>query len=92
MAIKKRKMWLEFEVQSLLDLRKILFREKLTMNDFFRYLIDMLITNDERMVQFLHEAREYKTDKALIDPENEKMDADMLYDLIKRERSDQGLK
>ena len=90
MAVNKRKTWLEFEAQSLMDLRKMLFRENLTMNDFFRYVVDLVITNDDRMTTLMKEAREHKADKAFYAKSDDKIDAEMLYDLIKKERAEEG--
>lgn len=79
MTLKRKKIVVDFEASTLLDLRKLLFKRKLTLQQYFTYVVDQTITYDDRMLDLVDEAREYKTNKTLSSKE---LDAEALYALI----------
>jgi hypothetical protein len=82
MALKRTKVVLDFEASTLLDLRKLLFKSDLTVQQFFTYVVDKTITHDEKLIELIHEAREYKTMKSL--KNSEELDAEAIYALIEK--------
>lgn len=82
--LKKTDITLNFEAGAMLDFRKVLFRVGLCPQQFFTYIVDQAITNDERLLELIDEARDYKTKSSLKKSDNT-LDADALYDLIEQD-------
>ena len=81
--LKKTDIALNFEAGAMLDFRKLLFRSGLCPQQFFTYIVDQAILNDDRLLELISEARDYKTKSSLRKSDNT-LDADALYDLIEQ--------
>lgn len=86
MALKRTKVVLDFEASTLLNLRKLLFKKDLLAQHFFTYIVDKAITHDERILELIEEAREYKTMQSL--ENSDQLDAEAIYALIEKGDSD----
>lgn len=82
MAIEKETVILSFNKESLLELRKILFREKITLQSFHSYVIELVIMNDHRLEEIIKEIPKVKNK---IKAKSNKNDADTLYAMIEQQ-------
>lgn len=86
MAIKKTKIVLDFDSDSLKELRKILFSNGLRPQQFLKYVVELVSMRDERMNTLMTEAFEYIEENSPTGRRNHH-DAESIYKLIEKELS-----
>ena len=75
---------LRFTKEEMLHLKKELFRHGLTAHQFMGYLIQQISINDQRLVELLDEATQYKKQR-ILEGKEEHVDAETLYRMIEEE-------
>lgn len=75
---------LDFESEQILELSRLLFKAGLTFHQFFGFLIQQTVIQDERLLLLLEEARGYKKQR-ILDGKDDKADAETLYSLIQEQ-------
>ena len=83
MTINKTSIFFRLEKEALLQLRKTLFKEGLSPQEFFAFIIERLVLEDERLedlVQELHDLKLNERVKGGIDRKH--VNADSLYEAI----------
>ena len=68
----------------MLNFKKVLFRHGLTAHQFMGYVIQQISVNDQRLVEILQEATEYKKQR-ILEGKEEHVDAETLYRMIEEE-------
>lgn len=81
MSIKKTKIVLDFDSDSLKELRKVLFQRGLTPQQFLTYVVELVSLRDERVSELMDEALTNKQTNSGKRRAN-KHDAELLYKLI----------
>ncbi len=81
MSIKKTKTVLDFDADSLKEMRKILFEKGLSLQGFFAYILELASTRDERISSIMDEATQQEKGKR----RENATDAEEIYQLIERE-------
>lgn len=82
----KTALFLEFDHDQVLELKRILFRHGLTAHQFFAYVIEQMTVCDPRLEEILQEATDYKKRK-ILDGQMDKVDPQTLYKMIEDEIS-----
>jgi hypothetical protein len=82
----KEALELQFTQEEMLNLKKVLFRHGLTAHQFMGYVIQQISINDQRLVEILQEATEYKKQR-ILEGKEEHVDAETLYRMIAHELS-----
>lgn len=85
MILKKNKVGIEIDEDSLKELRKVLFSKGLTVNQFLSYIAELVSMRDERMDELMSEALLNSKNSRGKDRENKIRDAEALYKLIELE-------
>lgn len=80
----KEMLELKFSQEEMLHLKKELFRHGLTAHQFMGYLIQQISINDQRLVELLDEATQYKKQR-ILEGKEEHVDAETLYRMIEEE-------
>jgi len=80
-SIKKTKIVLDFDSDSLKELRKVLFKRGLTPQQFLTYVVELVSLRDDRVSQFMDEALTHKQTNSGRHRANQH-DAELLYKLI----------
>lgn len=80
----KEMLELKFSQEEMLHLKKELFRHGLTAHQFMGYLIQQISINDQRLVELLNEATQYKKQR-ILEGKEEHVDAETIYRLIEEE-------
>lgn len=75
---------LRFSQDEMLNLKKVLFRHGLTAHQFMGYLMQQISINDQRLVELLDEATQYKKQR-ILEGKEEHVDAETLYRMIEEE-------
>lgn len=75
---------LKFTQEEMLNLKKELFRHGLTAHQFMGYLIQQISINDQRLVELLNEATQYKKQR-ILEGKEEHVDAETLFRMIEEE-------
>lgn len=81
MSIKKTKIVLDFDSDSLKELRKVLFKRGLTPQQFLTYVVELVSLRDERVSELMDEAITHKQTNSGRGRANQH-DAELLYKLI----------
>lgn len=90
MALKKSAILVSLDEEALLELRKILFRRGLGPHEFFAFMVDRLILEEERMEELVQELSEAKSQDLMrggIDRKN--VTANSLYEAIEAELNEE---
>ncbi len=80
-VLPKEMLELRFTQEEMLNFKKILFRHGLTAHQFMGYVIQQISVNDQRLVEILQEATEYKKQR-ILEGKEEHVDAETLFRLI----------
>lgn len=88
MPIKKTKIVLDFDADSLKELRRVLFQNGLTPQQFLTYVVELVSLRDERVEVMMKEALTHKKDNRGKSRANT-TDAELLYKLIEQELENQ---
>ena len=83
-VLPKELLELKFTQEEMLNFKKVLFRHGLTAHQFMGYVIQQISVNDERLVDILQEATEYKRQR-ILEGKEEHVDAETLYRMIEEE-------
>ena len=75
---------LKFTQEEMLNFKMVLFRHGLTAHQFMGYVIQQISVNDQRLVEILQEATEYKKQR-ILEGKEEHVDAETLYRMIEEE-------
>lgn len=84
MSIKKTKIVLDFDADSLKELRKVLFQRGLTPQQFLTYVVELVSLRDERVSKLMDEALVHKQNNSGKSRANTH-DAELLYKLIEEQ-------
>lgn len=83
MVLKKTHLTLSFDEEALFELRKALFKEGLSPQEFFAFIIERIMLEDERTEALIQELCDLKKDELVKGGVNRKFaNADSLYDVI----------
>lgn len=77
----KEMLELKFTQEEMLYFKKILFEYGLTAHQFMGYLLQQISINDQRLIELLTEATEYKKQR-IMEGKEEHVDAATLFRLI----------
>lgn len=81
--LKKRTILLALDEEALLSMRRILFRRGLGAQEFFAFIVERLIFEDENLEVLVHELSELKTEHVMRGGvERRDVTADSLYEAI----------
>lgn len=72
--------------ETFLDLRKVLFRNGLDLQQFISFIVEKTVTNDSRIIELLQEIKE--SDLYCNEDSNKKLktlDAESIYSIIEKE-------
>jgi hypothetical protein len=83
-VLPKEMLELKFTQEEMLNFKKVLFRHGLTAHQFMGYVIQQISVNDQRLVEILQEATEYKKQR-ILEGKEEHVDAETLYRMIEEE-------
>ena len=75
---------LKFTQEEMLYFKKELFRHGLTAHQFMGYLMQQMSINDQRLVELLNEATQYKKQR-ILEGKEEHVDAETLFRMIEEE-------
>lgn len=89
--VEKKEVFLSLDQDSFLELKRALFKNGLTIHQFFGYIIDRLSLNDSRLSEILIEAHNFKKQRTL-DGKEKKPTPEVVYSLIEEELRRQLLK
>jgi hypothetical protein len=82
-VLKKTSILLKFDEEALLSLRRILFKNGLGAQEFFAFIIERMMLNDERIETLIEDLCELKTEDMMKGGVNRKnINADTLYEAI----------
>jgi len=81
----KKRVGMEFEEKTLLEVRRILFTHGLSVNEFFACVAEKACTNDETIMKLIKEAQEARKEKLLNGKDSRKLDIEALYRLIEEQ-------
>lgn len=90
MKLKKKSILLSFDNEALLQTRKILFKNRLSLQEFFAFICERIVLQDERIELLIEDLRKLKDEynvKGGVD-RTVKVDADSLYDAIEADLED----
>jgi hypothetical protein len=79
--IKKQRISLDFEQDTIREMRKVLFGKNVSVQYFLSFVLELVSLRDPRIEAIIEEAVENKKLQAL----DEKTDANSIYQLIERE-------
>lgn len=82
MSIKKHKIVLDLEHETLIELRKVLFRRGVSVQGFLSYISELVSIRDPRIEPILDEIPEVQDKRKT---KSNKADADTLYAMIEQE-------
>lgn len=83
MTLKKTAIFMNFDEDALLELRRILFRKSLSLQEFFAFITECTTLGDERTEEMLQELCRLKTDEKVRGGVIRKnVNADSLYEAI----------
>ena len=80
----KEMLELKFSREEMLMFKKTLFEHGLTSHQFMGYLMQQISINDQRLVELLNEATQYKKQR-ILEGKEEHVDAETLYRMIEEE-------
>jgi len=84
LRLKKSAVTIGFEPGQLLELSRVMFVSGLTFHQFFGYLVQQIISGDERLLELIKEAQNYKKQR-ILEGKEEKVDAATLYRMIEEQ-------
>ena len=80
----KEIMELRFSQEEMMMFKKTLFQHGLTSHQFMGYVMQQISLNDQRLVEILEEAMQYKKQR-ILEGKEEHVDAETLYRMINDE-------
>ena len=80
----KEIMELRFSQEEMMMFKKTLFQHGLTSHQFMGYVMQQISLNDQRLVEILEEATQYKKQR-ILEVKEEHVDAETLYRMINDE-------
>ena len=87
MSIKKTKIVLDFDSDSLKELRRVLFKRGLSPQQFLTYVVELVSLRDNRVSELMDEALKHKKTNSGKGRANQH-DAELLYQLIEERLKD----
>ena len=88
--LKKKTVLLSFDDETLLQTRRFLFKNRLSLQEFFAFICERIILQDERIELLIDDLKKMKIDnnvKGGVD--RVKADANSLYDVIEASLEDE---
>lgn len=80
-AQERRSIWISLEKETNIEFRKILFKNGISSNELFAYIVELININDERVLSILKDVKKLKIEK-IAKGEVTKYNSDNLYDAI----------